>query len=231
MTSVLVATTIAGYKVLAGVEQYGAWLLPDLRSEENDVEYFASIETDGRGRDVFAPFIEALDTRGGATWQFSLNTNEQETSGNDRIVRICTGRNLCQEYASRRAFEWILFLDSDVTPPDDIIPKLLEMDHPIVGAKVPTYCLGGPVMEEYADYEVQEHWTTAGCLMVHASIFRRVWWGPDTTLGLTDDPAYQAMVIAVTGHRTRVRQDIIALHPGPIFSVENRGHDLRIVNG
>jgi hypothetical protein len=172
-------------------------------------------------------------------------------------VRICAGRNLAHEWFNRHPGRWegILFVDTDVEPPEDAPERLLEVDRPLVGFHVPTYCLDGPRVEGGWDEpqwwwrmgdsgvtmfrsdrpwfpegaDVREHWNTAGALLVRDEPARRLRWRYDFSLGQTDDPCFQADAVALGYGQTWVRHDVVGQHhPGTIAGLESRGLDLSL---
>lgn len=223
---IVVATTIAPYKV-DGYETVWLSHAEEMRAQaEDDVTFFAALEVDGRGRDVYGHLVQRLADLGGETWSFALDDGEETVTGNNRFVRICTGRNLCQEFALRIGASHLLFLDSDIEPQPDAIPRLVELKHPVTGGHVPTYCLDGPPVHRWLRRDVREHWNTAGFLMLERQVFRTVAWHWDPDDGLTDDPAFQRETKKLFGP-TWVAHDVIGIHhPATIGPVQDRGHDL-----
>lgn len=226
---IVVATTIPAFKCNGASEL--AWLnnaTEIAESHPEGVEFFAAIEVDGRGQlpflNLFRRFNETLGDENWTFWQFSIDTGEDEITTGNRLIRICTGRNLAQEYAKRAGATHILFVDSDTMIPGDSIPKLLEVDWPVAGGDVPAYGLHGPVIDEYP-FPVEEHWNTAGFLLIRREVFRKVAWHWDADAGLTDDPTYQNDQQAHGFGQTRVRKDLIAHHVEWLLPLEERGHD------
>lgn len=229
---ILVATTTIAYKC-DGTEL--SWL-KNLQ-DYPDVKYFASLQIDSRGLEPFAKLITRLGEIDGDWWQFSYDDGSSHITGNNRVQRICAGRNMISDYGVRpnaesyEPFEWILFVDSDMEIPSDSIKKLLEINWPIVGGEVPPYALSGPEVERHQariwledgavwpkegwkqpfGFPVQQHWNTAGFLMVHRSLFRRLRWRVDPDAGMTDDPAYAWDALQM-GWPTLVRKDLIGQH-------------------
>lgn len=192
-----------------------------------ELQYFAAIEVDARGIEFFAPMIERLKEVGGEYWTYHLDDKRTEVTTVNRIRHITTGRNLVQEYALEKDATHILFLDADLQAPDDTIPRLLEMNHPIVGGDVVTYCLSGPTVDGYA-FPVQSHMNTAGFLMVTKEIFERIRWRGDARH--SDDPCYHSDVIEIFGYQTHVRKDLIGHHfPRHVTSIEKRGYNRTVV--
>jgi hypothetical protein len=215
-----------------------------------DVRFFATLEQDARGDAPFGSLLARLDDLGGEAWRFRWDDGADEITPHNRLIRICAGRNMITDYAVRAGAEWIYFADTDLAPPGDVLDKLLEVDWPIVGAHVPIYCLGGPVAEKHPariwledgsmwprlpehlhlppfGFDVQVHWNTAGSLLVHRSLFRRLRWRVDPDAGMTDDPCYAADALAL-GWPTLVRKDCIVTASVPLAPVEGRGLDMKV---
>jgi hypothetical protein len=111
------------------------------------------------------------------------------------------------------------------------IEKMLEVNRPLVGIDVPAYCLSGPIVHE--NPRIEEHWTTAGALLVNAPAFYDLPWSHNAYLNLSDDPTFQSMAerllrregpetLSTTYGMTWVRKDIKALHNGNLAPVEKR---------
>lgn len=224
----------------------------------HEVTWLAVLQHDGRGRERFGDLrhrLGDLKSRSIATaarW-FSLDLGDDDITSGNRLIAICTGRNLISEYAMSRGHGAVYFADSDIEAPDSILVRLTEMCWPVTGAHVPTYGLDGPNAVEWAlsrhrrddatEIELQRadqianagrfgdtrlHWNTAGSLLMTRDAFRRVPWRYDLDAGLTDDPATQTE-LARLGWPTLVRHDVICRHhPGMIGPVEERGHDLAV---
>lgn len=242
MSDIVVGATVAPFKATS--REVTQWLASakelteDARSAGfTNVHYFVAIEHDGRG---LAPFTELL-TRltavnkipgaSAAYWTFSICDHNDTVTTANRLIRICTGRNLIHEFALRSPdTSHVLFLDSDLIVPGDSISKLLEVNHPIVGGDVPSYCLGGPKSKKH-NFPVQQHWNTAGFLLVERDVIRQVRWRADDHIGgsgCTDDPCFAYDVEKICGHQTLVRKDVIGVHR-PLVPLEKRGHDLNLV--
>lgn len=227
---ILVASTVAAYKCKDGDET--GWIQSAEKmaaATEQPIEFFCAVQI-GQGHDEN---LEVLRLRmaeiGGTIWEFSIHDGEPEVTARKRIRDICAGRNLCIEYAILRDASHILFLDSDLYVPNDSITKLLEIDHPVVGGDVPSYCLHGPLIEEGVpeDAQVQEHWNTAGFLLVPQEVFRVVRWRHDYDAGISDDPAFAQEVAAHGFGNEWVRHDLVGNHDS-LVPVDRRGYDLTI---
>lgn len=98
---------------------------------------------------------------------------------------IAAKRNHCVEsFLARPEYEWLLFLDSDMTPPPDAVTRLLSHGKPVVGAlcytRNPPYrtCAGWydaasktakALKPKQGLAEVGEIGT--GCLLIHRAVF------------------------------------------------------------
>jgi hypothetical protein len=237
---ILVASTMCSYTVRhADPRLSQSWLQADLEAPAGvELEYFAALELDSGG--VTWPFIEVMNqvlAKNGSWWFFTLHDGRTSVTTANRLHHIITGRNLVQDYAVGNGHDWVLFLDADMQPPPDAIPKLLELDWPVVGGHVPTYGLSGPRpylslqpgRDQYPEsWDVQIHMNTAGFLMVRRDIFRKVRWRVDPDLGMTDDPCYHADTDRL-GYPTFVRHDVVGRHyPEALPALEQRGYDLTV---
>lgn len=241
MPSLVIGTTVPTFKALAKEEL--TWIL---HAEEmvsdvlscgfDSVHFFAAIETDARGLAPFTQLIlrlkqlSSIGPASGSYWTFSVDDHAKKIDSYNRLVRICTGRNLIHEFALRGDVSHVLFLDSDLEVPADSVSKLMEMDYPIVGGNVPVYQMTGPKLKDRYTFPVQEHWNTAGFLMVTRDIIRRIRWRADVhgadADGLSDDPCFALDVEQLFGYPTHVRKDLIGKH-NLLVALERRGHDLR----
>lgn len=228
---IVVGTTLAAY-VMDRPETWGAWTAWADRLRESHpsgVRYFAALELDARGIEPFRGLIHRLRELDGEYWTFSLDDGRTEVTTANRLRHITTGQNLVTDYAcSQPNVTHLLFMAADCEPPPDILPKLLELDHPIVGAECRTYCLTGPLVPGYP-FEVQAHMATAACILLRRDLFRRLRWRWDVDAGETDDPCMYRDARELLGYETFVRKDCIARHhPEAIPGIEHRGHDRRV---
>jgi GT2 family glycosyltransferase len=223
---ILIGATAAGHK---GAEA-GHWLTQAeaLRAATpHAVDHFLATETQPDGLE---PRLQAVEARvralGGTVWRFMLDDGAQRIDGSNRLVRICTGRNLVIEHALRTGAEWVLFVDTDIELPPDVLVRLLEMDHPFCGFAVPSYVLSGPPVAGYG-FPVQAYMNTAGAWFVHRSLFRRFRWLWDPDDGLTDDPATHRLIVDQLGVAQRNRLDVIGRHE-PLVAFEQRAADVGV---
>lgn len=202
-------------------------------SHPEGVEFFVAIELDGAGEEPFAKVIERVESLGGTVYRYRYDDGRTSITTGNRLWHICCGRNIVQDRAMDIGASHILFLDADTQAPPDAIPKLLELEHPIVGGHVGAYCLSGPPVHTYpAEWNVQQHWNTAGFLMVSRGVFKRIRWRYSGDDGLSDDPSYAQDAMEFLGYPTYVRHDVEARHfPMGIVAIERRfpGRDMSVI--
>lgn len=231
---VVVVSTMAPY-VTDQPDTCLAWLYTaeGLRAEAEkvgcEVDFFAALEIDGRGLAPYAAVLARLAEIGGAHWTFSLDDGSTVKSTSSRLRFITLGQNLTVDYACANWATHLLFMAADCEPPADAIPKLLEVDWPIVGGHVATYGLGGPLVEGYP-FPVQQHMASAAFVMLRRDLFRFVRWRWDIDAGMSDDPCLHYDALQLHGFPTYVRHDVVGRHyPECIGAVETRGHDMTVV--
>jgi hypothetical protein len=247
----VIATPLVGWKCDA--KEHLNWMCDkaEIMRRFPNVKWFSAFELDHRGIEPFKEVIDALREVNGDYWTYSINDMQSAVTSSNRWIRIETGRNLIREFAQRlritSGHHWgedctelnhgvvnysaILYVDSDISIDADIIEKMLEVDRPLVGVDVPSYCLSGPVVSE--EPRIEEHWTTAGALLVNAPAFYDLPWSHNAYLNLSDDPTFQSMAerlmrregvnnLDSTYGMTWVRKDIQAKHHGKLVAVEER---------
>ena len=236
----VIGTPLVGWKV--DKNEHMAWLENKDQIVEKfpNVRFFAALELDNRGVDVFKEVIDSLRSVSGDYWTYTINDMEKEVTSSNRWIRIETGRNLIREFAQRfrkmAGHHWgedctaenfksinydaILYVDSDTYLTTEIIERMFEVDHPLVGVDVPSYGLRGTVVNESP--RIEEHWNTAGMLLVNAPAFYDLPWGYNAMMNLSDDPTFQYHAVKLGYGQTWVRKDISAKHMGQLLPVENR---------
>lgn len=212
------------------------WLVRDARKVGfGKIHFFAAAEVDVRGYGVYSKMQERLDEihdPGNSVlserWTFSMDDNSNDIDAINRLLRICTGRNMIHEFAlQRKPVSHALLLDSDIKPDSDAISKLIEVDAYVVGGDVPVYCLGGQDIYDYP-FPVQAHMNTAGFLLVRRDVLRGVRWRNDVhDSGSTDDPCFHMDVENAGFGGTLVRKDVKGHHK-PLVGLKKRGHDLKV---
>lgn len=247
----VIGTPLVAWKCDAG--EHMNWLAnhKEIMNRFPNVKWFTALELDARGIEPFSEVINCLKEVNGDYWTYSINDMQPKVTSSNRWIRIETGRNLIREFAQRvritSGHHWgedctelnygvvnytaILYVDSDIELTADVVEKMLEIDRPIVGVDVPSYCLTGKTINESP--RVEEHWTTAGCMLVNAPAFYDLPWYHNAYLNLSDDPTFQSMAerllrregisnLDTTYGMTWVRKDIQALHKGRMVPVEDR---------
>ena len=153
-----------------------------------------------------------------------------------RLVPITTARNMCIDFAMVMQASHLLFVDADVIPPKDVIPKLLELDHPIVGGLVPgrgahrnfKYVFGEISRMELDRGDIKvpiivcSH-GTCGLMMIKREVFERLRfrYGPGFAEDghreeLSEDPAYCYDANKLGFGNMWIREDVVAEHLGDL---------------
>lgn len=226
---IVVGTTLAAF-VMDQPDTWQAWLRNhrEIRASHPDVRYFAALELDARGLDPFSPLLDELAAAGGEHWTFHLDDGRSEVTTANRLRHITCGQNLATDFAVSVGASHLLFLAADLEPPGDCLPKLLEVDHPVVGGEVSTYCLSGPDVDGYP-FPVQRHMPTAAFVLIARQVFNRLRWRWDAEAGMSDDPCYHVDAWELLGVEAVVRKDCVGVHhPVRIGPVETRGHDMAV---
>lgn len=236
----VIGTPLVGWKADKG--EHLAWIehRHEIIKKFPNVKFFAAFELDNRGLEPFQSVINALKEVNGDYWTYTINDMEETVTSTNRWIRIETGRNLIRDFSQRYRvmsghhwgedcteqnyglvnYDAILYVDSDIYVDTNIIEKLFEVDHPIVSVGVPAYGLSGPVVN--SNPRIEEHWNTAGMLLVNAPAFYDLPWSHNAMLNLSDDPTFQHHAVRLGYGQTWVRKDISAKHMGQLVAVENR---------
>lgn len=244
----VIGTPLVGWKVDRNEHMYWLENANEILTTFPNAVYFAALELDHRGLEPFLPMIDVLESLGGTYWTYTINDRQETVTSGNRWIRIETGRNLIREFAQRKRdmsghhwgeetkqtvvnFDAILYIDSDNVLTPKIVEKMFEIDRPLVGVDVPAYNLKGSVVNNQP--RIEEHWTTAGMLLVNAPAYYDLPWYHNAYLNLSDDPSFQSManrlkkreggkVLEETYGMTWVRKDISSSHKGELIAVENR---------
>lgn len=236
---IAVCTTLAAY-VMDNPETYASWLSNSeavskyASSVGASVYYFAAVELDARGIVAFRPLVDKLMHMTnvlGDFWTFSLGDGRTEITTGNRLRHLTMGQNLASEFASSGGYDWMLFLAADTQPPDDVIPKLLEMNHPLVGCELTTYLFDSIPVPRYTEYLVEEQCISAACIFIRRDVFKVLRWRIDIDDRTTDDRTYQRDAKVLLNVPSYVRKDCKAKHyPDAVCSIETRypGRDMRV---
>lgn len=194
-----------------------------------EVRFFAAIQHDARGMSPFLPLLRTLEGIGGEYWSYSLDDGRTKVTTANRLRHITCGQNLVTDYAVSTGASHLLFMAADCCPPPDALPKLLELDHPLVGGEVPTYCIRGESVPGYP-FPVEEKMATAAFVLIRRDVFRKIRWRWDLESGMSDDPCLWADAKELLGVKTLVRMDCLGRHyPESVGAVEGRGYDMEVV--
>jgi hypothetical protein len=253
----VIGTPLVGWKCDRNEDM--TWLQNriDIMNKFNNATFFAALELDHRGLEPFAKVIDALNEVHGKYWTYTINDYEEQVTSANRWIRIETGRNLVREFAQRRRvmsghhwgeqtpqdgvvnYDAVLYVDSDTTLTAEIIEKMFEVDRPLVGVDVPAYALRGKEISK--NPRIEEHWTTAGMLLVNSPAYYDLPWYHNAYLNLSDDPTFQSLAERLperdaqgtlfdTYGMTWVRKDIKSDHKGELVGVEERNIPKRVID-
>jgi len=250
----VIGTPLVGWK--CDRDEHMMWLenAESILKKFPNTKFFAALELDHRGLEPFKDVIEKIESLGGEYWTYTLNDNQPKVTFNNRWIRIEMGRNLIREFAQRKRvlkgnnwgentqkensgivnYDAVLYIDSDIILNEDMIEKMFEIDHPIVSINVPQYGLQGPVVSEVP--RIEEHWNTAGMLLVNAPAYYDLPWSHNSYKNLSDDPTFQKHAERLkmfdseeTYGKTWVRKDIGTTHKGQLVEVEKRNIPDRLI--
>lgn len=191
--------------------------------------YFRDVCGDRSGSSLMWSFDEWYwGTGSGRQWR-SVPKFDQDQA---RLASIVAARSMCRQYALETGASHLLFVDADIIPPKDIIPKLLEVNKRTVGGLV-----YGRGVHSSCPYIFQERrrWTENGIPLVeceHGNIgfclirrdvleqitFRTgVGDYPDGRKHLvSDDPAYHLDTFRRFGEWHYIRTDVVGQHIGDL---------------
>lgn len=216
---IVVGTTMAAF----AMSRTDAWLSWLLNSEHQrsaaadlgyEVRHFVALQVDARGVEPFRRLFDVLQTTVGEEgfdhWTFSLDDGRTRVDMHNRLRHITTGQNLVLDYCQSVECSHLLFLAADTEAPPDIIPKMLEMNHPLVAPFISTYGLRGPRVEKYP-FPVEQAMASAAALFMSREVFRLLRFRWDRDAGMSDDPCLQYDAERM-GIPTYVRHDCQAEH-------------------
>jgi hypothetical protein len=244
---IVVGTTLAAM-AMGDTDAWSSWLKHAERQQMMaadagyDLTWFAAIQIDGRGIEPFAPLTAEIERLGGTWWTYSLDDGRDRVTMTNRWRHITFGQNLVTEFCqSDPDVRWLLFLAADCAAPSDIVPRMLEMNHPLVAPYISTYGLRGervagpqafrtgePTVEY--PYHVEDAMASAAAMFIHRDVFRAIRWRWDLDAGMSDDPCYHHDAKTLLGIPTYVRHDVRARHyPEAVGDYESRGYDTAVV--
>ena len=178
--------------------------------------------------------IWSWETSFGVPWRKRPRFDQDQA----RLSSIVCARNMCIEYAMQTGASHLLFIDGDIEPPKDIIPKLLEVGHLAVGGLVYgrgahsgcPYIFGEKRRWRQGDppYEIVEvEHGSIGFTMFSRKLFDsiRTRWGTATypdgrAIATSEDPAYQADAFMRFGEWMWIRMDVVGKHIGDLAAEE-----------
>lgn len=153
-----------------------------------------------------------------------------------RLASIVCARNMCIEFAMQTGASHLLFVDADIIPPKDIVPKMLQcmQDYDIDAVGGLVHGRGAHAHARYVFQEKSrdrshgypviecEH-ANIGFTMISRRLFEaiRFRWGtshyPDGRVQMTsDDPAFHLDSFIKFGKWMMVREDIEGKHIGDL---------------
>jgi len=233
---IVVGTTLHAF-VMDNEDHWGSWMRNAEKVKEEyqhfgnwtDVKYFAAIQTDSRGLEPFGPFLKRLEEIGGEFWTYSLDDGRTEVTTKNRVRHITVGQNLVNDFAmSIPSCTHMLFMAADTMPPNDILPKMLEMNHPLCAPYITTYGLRGPRVDTYS-YPVMNAMASAAAIFIAREVFSGIRWRWDMDKNMSDDPCFHHDALHYLNIPTYVREDCKAQHfPISVGAIETRGHDMTV---
>lgn len=234
---IVIGTTIAAF-AMEDKDAWSSWLINadeqklQYASEGHELRHFAAIQVDARGLEPFMPLIEELQRLGGEWWTYSLDDGRTKVDMTNRWRHITFGQNLVTEYCqSAPDCTHLLFMAADTAAPADIIPRMLEMEHPLVAPYITTYQLRGTPVQGYPfEWSVENAMASAACIFIAREVFTKIRWRWDLDAGMSDDPCYHRDAREYLGIDTHVRHDVEAKHyPEAIGDYESRGFNTEVI--
>jgi len=228
---IVVGTTLAAF-VMDQRDTWASWLRNNeeiKQSHPEGVQYFAAIQVDSRGLEPFKPLLDELESIGGEYFTYSLDDGRTSITTMNRLRHITMGQNVVVDYCqSIPSCTHLLFMAADCAPPPDVLPKMLEMNHPLTAPYITTYGLRGPRVPKYP-FPVMDAMASAAAICIGRDVFQKIRWRWDFDSQMSDDPCYHHDAKHLLGIPTYVREDVIAKHyPDAIGAIETRGHDMTV---
>lgn len=225
---IVVGTTLASF-AMSERDAWRSWLRHASRQQAmaadagHELRHFAALQLDARGIAPFEPLLEELAELGGEYWTYMLDDGRTAVTMTNRWRHITFGQNLVVDYCQANPdVSHLLFLAADCTASSDVVPRMLEMDHPLVAPYITTYGLRGPKVDRYP-FHVEEAMASAAAIFIARDVFRRIRWRWDLDAGMSDDPCFHHDAATLLGVPTYVRHDVIARHyPEAIGAYDTR---------
>jgi len=230
------------------LEGFPSW--PGLFALDGDYSLYFNYEMAGDGASDFDPVtnpiamkVEHYAEGSSVPWSLDLwrwgtvagklwRAQPQYDQDQARLAPIAVARNMCRTFAHATGASHLLFIDADVIPPSDVIPKLLAMDHCLVGGVVPgrgchskcQYIFGEQRRFDHNGIQVIEvDHGTCGCMMIERRIFNDITFRYSNDDGLSEDPAFTHDVKRVFGENMWLREDVVCTHVGDLKENEASG--------
>ena len=212
-------------------ELYVNWELQDPSQKEYDLDFLKQCN---EGCGLQAGRTIPIDSIFFDTWEWTSNWKGKPRFDQDqvRLASIVTARNMCIEFAMQRNSSHLLFIDADIVPPLDIIPKMLAVEEDAVCGLV--YGRGAHssspyIFQEKRTYDKNgiplkevEH-ANIGFAMLSKRLFNQIRFRYGTTeypdggiRMVSDDPAYHLDAFIKFGKWPVVRMDVVGQHIGDL---------------
>lgn len=153
-----------------------------------------------------------------------------------RLASIVAARNMCIEFTIQTDCSHLLFIDADIIPPLDIIPKLLEVGHDAVGGYVKgrgahaecEYVFGEKRRYLANGYElIEAEHGNIGYTMLSRKLIENIRFRygvsryPDgREHAISDDPAFHLDAFIKFGNWMVIRKDVVGRHIGDLKAEE-----------
>lgn len=172
----------------------------------------------------------------GSSWRSYPRFDQDQA----RLASIVTARNMCREFALQTGASHLLFIDADIIPPLDIIPKMLAVEEDAVCGLV--HGRGTHSGIEYSfnnnklargDFEKNgirlrevEH-ANIGFTMLSAKLLNNISFRSGKSIypsgavhNTSDDPAFHLDAFIKFGKWPVIRMDVIGQHVGDLLENE-----------
>ena len=150
------------------------------------------------------------------------NKRKFDQDQNSRLAPICVARNLCLDFAQQGNFDWILFVDSDVMVPQNMM-QLFDSPYKVKGGLIKGRgAHKNALYKFYPQREINEytecHYGSCGSLAIHKDIFWRVrfrWGLPiDGDSVCSEDPIFASDVRHLFNEFWYINNNLVHEHIG-----------------